>query len=115
MGLVVGIVVVAQTIYASTVDHLREFGTLKAMGATNAYICRIIILQATIAAVIGYTLGLAIASVVVRGAARGGAVIELPWELAVGMFGVALAMCVGASLVSIHKVTGIDPAMVFKG
>ena len=42
LGLVVGFVVVAQTIYATTVDHLKEFGTLKAMGAPNSYVYKVI-------------------------------------------------------------------------
>ncbi len=49
LGLLVGIVVVAQTIYSATVDHIREFGTLKAMGASNGYIYRVIIEQAVLA------------------------------------------------------------------
>lgn len=43
LGLVVGIVVVAQTIYATTMDHLREYGALKAMGATNRYLYGVIV------------------------------------------------------------------------
>src|SRR5215469_3765025 len=46
MGLVVGVAVVAQTIYAATMDHIREYGTLKAMGATNGYLYRVLIEQA---------------------------------------------------------------------
>ena len=46
LGMLVGVVVVAQTIYAATVDHIREYGTLKAMGATNGYIYRVILQQA---------------------------------------------------------------------
>src|SRR6185369_4174792 len=48
LGLVVGFVVVAQTIYATTMDHLREYGTLKAMGAPNGYLYRVIVQQAAI-------------------------------------------------------------------
>src|SRR5262249_5254656 len=56
LGLVVGVVVVAQTIYATTMDHLKEYGTLKAMGANNGYLYRVILQQAVISAVIGYVL-----------------------------------------------------------
>src|SRR5262249_3301685 len=58
LGLVVGVVIVAQTIYATTVDHLREYGTLKAMGATNAYLYRVIIEQALISAAVGYVVAM---------------------------------------------------------
>jgi len=115
LGLVVGVVVVAQTIYATTMDHLREYGTLKAMGASNRYLYRVLIEQAVISAVIGYVLAMGVSWFVVRGSRAGGAAILLPWQMAAGMFAVALVMCVGASLVSINKVTRIDPAMVFKG
>jgi putative ABC transport system permease protein len=115
LGLVVGFVVVAQTIYATTVDHLKEFGTLKAMGAPNSYVYKVIITQATISAVMGYGLGMIVSAFVVKASQQGGAAILMPWPMAVGMFFLTLTMCVGAALVSINKVTRLDPAMVFKG
>jgi putative ABC transport system permease protein len=115
LGLIVGFVVVAQTIYATTMDHLREFGTLKAMGAANSYVYKVIIQQAAMSAVIGYVLGMAVSSFVVRASQHGGAAILMPWQMAVGMFFLTLTMCIGAALVSINKVTRLDPAIVFKG
>jgi putative ABC transport system permease protein len=115
LGLVVGFVVVAQTIYATTVDHLKEFGTLKAMGAPNSYVYKVIITQAAISAVIGYVLGMMVSALVLRASQSGGAAILLPWPMAIGMFFLTLVMCVSAALVSINKVTRLDPAMVFKG
>ncbi len=115
LGLVVGFVVVAQTIYATTVDHLKEFGTLKAMGAPNSYVYKVIITQAAISAVMGYGLGMIVSAFVVKASQQGGAAILMPWPMAVGMFFLTLTMCIGAALVSINKVTRLDPAMVFKG
>lgn len=115
LGLVVGVVVVAQTIYATTMDHLKEYGTLKAMGATNRYLYRVIVQQAAISAVAGYSLAMVASWFVVRGSAKGGAAILLPWPVAVGMLGVTIVMCTAAALVSINKVTRLDPATVFKG
>ena len=115
LGLLVGVVVVAQTIYSSTMDHLREFGTLKAMGATNGYIYKVIMRQAVIAALIGYALGISLSVLVVHESSKGGANIILPWQLGVGMLGLTITMCIVAAFVSINKVTKIDPAMVFKG
>ena len=115
LGLVVGFVVVAQTIYATTMDHLREFGTLKAMGAPNSYVYKVIIKQAAISAVIGYFLGMIVSVFVVHASQKGGAAILMPTPMAIGMFFLTLFMCVGAALVSINKVTRLDPAMVFKG
>jgi len=115
LGLVVGFVVVAQTIYATTMDHIREYGTLKAMGAPNRYVYKVIMKQAAISAVIGYVLGMLVSVFVVQGSQKGGAAILMPPPMAIGMFFLTLAMCVGAALVSINKVTRIDPAMVFRG
>jgi putative ABC transport system permease protein len=115
LGLVVGFVVVAQTIYATTMDHLKEFGTLKAMGAPNSYVYKVIVKQAAISAVFGYVLGMIVSVFVVHASQKGGAAILLPTPMAIGMFFLTLLMCVGAALVSINKVTRLDPAMVFKG
>jgi putative ABC transport system permease protein len=115
LGLLVGIVVVAQTIYAATVDHIREYGTLKAMGATNRYIYGVIIRQAVISGVLGYAIAILIATGVSRASLAGTTAIIIPGPLAAGLFVLTLAMCIGASVVSINKVTRIEPAMVFKG
>jgi putative ABC transport system permease protein len=115
LGLLVGVVVVAQTIYAATVDHIREFGTLKAMGATNGYIYRVIIEQAVISAVGGYAIGMALAQAASALSQRGTTAILLPWPLTAALFGITVGMCVLASIVSINKVTRLDPAIVFKG
>ena len=115
LGLVVGFVVVAQTIYATTVDHLREYGTLKAMGAPNRYVYEVIVKQAAMSAVIGYVLGMMVSAFVVHASQSGGAAILLPLPLALGMFFLTLIMCIGAAMVSINKVMRLDPAMVFKG
>ncbi len=114
LGLVVGVVVVAQTIYATTIDHLREFGTLKAIGASNLHIYRVIIEQAIISAIVGYIIGISISFAVVYLSRRNEAAILLPWPIAIAIFGLTVLMCVSASVVSIHKATRIDPALVFK-
>ena len=115
MGLVVGVAVVAQTIYAATMDHIREYGTLKAMGATNGYLYRVLIEQAVWSAVLGYALAMIVAHFLVQASEKGGALILMPLSMTIGMLFLAVGMCVAAALVSINKVTRIDPAMVFRG
>jgi putative ABC transport system permease protein len=115
LGLLVGVVVVAQTIYAATVDHIREYGTLKAMGATNAYLYRVILQQAALSAVAGYGIGIAVAFAASRASLSGTTAIIVEVPLATALFVLTLVMCLAASVVSINKVTRLDPAMVFKG
>jgi len=115
LGLVVGIAVVAQTIYATTMDHIREYGTLKAMGAPNSYVLGVIMTQAAIAAALGYAIGMGVSIFVVHGAASGGANIVLTWKTVILMAFLTLVMCLTAAVVSVKKIFSLDPAMVFKG
>ncbi len=114
LGLVVGIVVVTQTIYATTMDHLREYGTLKAIGAPNSYVYRVILEQAGIAAILGYAMGMFVSVFVVHAGQKGGAAILLTWQMGGVIFLLTWVMCGIAAMVSIHKVIKLDPAMVFK-
>lgn len=115
LGLIVGVVVVAQTIYSATMDHLKEFGTLKAMGASNGYIYRVIIKQAVVSAFFGYLVGISIALTAVYVSQQGQTAIVLPTPVVIALFVMTMLMCICASLISINKVTHLDPAMVFKG
>ena len=115
MGLVVGVAVVAQTIYAATMDHIREYGTLKAMGATNGYLYRVLIEQAAWSAVLGYSFAMFAAHFIVQASETGGALILMPPAMKIAMLVLAVCMCIAAALVSINKVTRLDPAMVFRG
>ena len=103
-----------QTIYATTVDHIRDFGILKAIGATDSYVYRVIIEQAVLSAFFGYLAGIAVSLGMLRISRGAGAMILTPWQLVAGLFVLAVLMCVAASLVSIHKVVRLDPAMVFR-
>lgn len=112
---IVGMVVVGQILYASVADHLREFGTLKAMGAPNRVIYSIIVEQGLWMAVIGYipSMALCIGLSQWTQAARGIVILIEP-TTAVGVFILTLFMCVGSALVAVQKVTRVDPAIVFK-
>jgi putative ABC transport system permease protein len=114
MGLAVGIVVVSQTLYATTIAHLQEFGTLRAIGAPARFIYGVIIKQAVLSAIAGYGLGLLGTLAIVAASRNLGPQILLPPELAAAVFFLTIAMCVGAAAISIKKVTRLDPSMVFK-
>ena len=114
LGLLVGAVIVAQVLYATTVDHLSEFGTLRAMGAPRGFVYRVILSQAAISATVGHLIGIAIAMALSKGSEAGSVLILVTPQLALGLYLVTLTMCMGASLVSIRKAMTIDPAMVFQ-
>lgn len=113
LGAIVGTVIVAQTLYSSTKDHLSEFATLRAMGSSNNYIYKVIIHQALLNAVIGFVIAAAIGFEVVRMTARSALPIVItPWLVA-ALFVLTVVMCVASGLVAIVRVVRIDPATVF--
>ncbi len=71
--------------------------------------------QAGISGAIGYTLGIIVSWVVAHFAEPAGAPVLLNWSIALGTLLVTLSMCVAAAMISINKVTRLDPATVFKG
>ena len=113
LGLIVGTVIVAQTLYASTKDHLDEFATLRALGSSSGYIHKVILTQAGLSAVLGYVLGMAIALVVVYLSEGTALPIVMSPELAAVLLALTVAMCGVSAVSAIGKVMRIDPAMVF--
>ncbi len=113
LGILVGTVIVAQTLYSSTKDHLNEFATLRALGSSSSYIHKVILTQAGLSAVIGYMLGMAIAILIVAASQGSALPIVMTPQLAFGLFALTLSMCAISALSAIVKVTKIDPATVF--
>jgi putative ABC transport system permease protein len=114
LGLLVGVVIVSQTLYAATVERLDEYATIRAMGATNRYLKSIILCQAAVSAAFGYGAGMVVAVLIAVLARNGSAALILPWPLALALAVVTLTMCIAASLISMRKVLTADPASVFK-
>jgi putative ABC transport system permease protein len=115
LGVLVGIVIVAQTLYTSAVEHTKEFGTVKAIGGSNLDIYRILGEQALIAAVVGFALGTA-QSLAVRPLMAGLQLsVLIPPAFVAAVFVGTVLMCLGAALFSFRRVAGIDPALVFRG
>ena len=113
LGVIVGTVVVAQTLYASTKEHLNEFATLRAMGSSRRYIYNVIVWQALLSAVIGFAIAALVSDAVVRLTAATALPIVITPGLIGGLLLLTIIMCVGSSIAAIVQVTRIDPAMVF--
>ena len=113
LGMIVGTVIVAQTLYSSTKDHINEFATLRAIGSSGRYIHTVIIWQALINAVIGFAIAAAIGLVIVDMTAESALPILMTPGLTIGLFVLTVFMCVISAVSAIIKVMRIDPAMVF--
>jgi putative ABC transport system permease protein len=115
LGFLVGTAIAGQTFYNFTLDNLRHFGTLKAMGTSNGALLRMILLQAMIVGLIGYGLGVGLASVFGLLTKNTELAFLLPWQLLAISAAAVTAICIASSLLSIRKVMKLEPAIVFKG
>ena len=115
LGFIVGTAVAGQTFYNFTLENLRHFGALKAMGAGNALVLRMIVLQAVVVGLVGYGLGVGFAAVFGFATGQSQLAFYLPWQL-LAITAVAITLiCILASLVSAWKVVRLEPGIVFKG
>ena len=114
LGCLVALVVVAQTLYTSTMEHLKEFGTVKAIGGSNWDIYAILARQAAVAAAVGFVLGAAMAFGLVPLAAKADLKLLMPWPFVAATALGTLTLCLGAAMLSFRKVAGIDPGLVFR-
>ena len=117
IALMVGTIVAGQTFYIFTLENLKQFGALKAIGVTNWRITGMILLQALMVGVIGYSIGIAMTAAffeITKGNLdlRG---FVLFWQIAAGTGAVVLFIVMAASLMSIRRVLVLEPAVVFRG
>jgi len=113
LGVIVGTVIVAQTLYSSTKEHLNEFATLRAIGSSRRYIYNVIVCQALLSALIGFSIAALIGAAIVQLTAATALPIIITPELLAGLFLLTVVMCVGSAIAAIVQVTRIDPAIVF--
>jgi putative ABC transport system permease protein len=118
LGFLVGAAIAGQTFYLFTLENLKQFGALKAMGVSNGRLIAMVLLQATIVGVIGYCLGIGMTAAFFEFTAdlnpnlRG---LHLLWEIAVGTAATVVVIVLLASVMSLRKVLVLEPAVVFRG
>src|SRR2546423_8057300 len=117
VGLVVGLVVSGQTFYLFTVENLKQFAALKAIGVTNRRLIGMILLQALAVGFIGYAVGTRMVAMFFEITARKIATrgIVLLWQNVAGVAALMLLVVITASLLSIRRVLVLEPAAVFRG
>lgn len=116
IGAVVGVAVIALTLYTATIEKSREYGVLKAIGASNWRLYRIVLQQALAAGLLGYGAGIGLmfgALAVVREGAPTFISATRAVDLAL-VLGMAVAMAAVASYVPVQRLVRIDPAIAFK-
>lgn len=114
LAISIGAAIVGQSIYTSTLEHFREYGTLKAIGARNQDIYKVIFSQATISAVLAYGLALAVVLSVKGRTEKIGVPLYLCSTLFIIQFMLTLITCLASAYFSIKKIKHLDPMTVFK-
>lgn len=113
-ALIVGFVIVALSMFSAVVDNVREFGTLKAVGATTLDLTKLLVVQALLYAFLGTTIGLFLATGMAAGIRSANLVLVLPTELFIAAYLMMATLCVVASVLAVLRVRNIEPGMVFK-
>ena len=114
LGLFVGLVMVAETLYALVLDRLGEFGTLKAIGATERQVFSILFLQALSMAIVGSLIGLVLVGLIQRFCHTPKTPIVVPWWVSLGSCLLVLVICLVAAILPYVRIRKVDPMMVLQ-
>jgi putative ABC transport system permease protein len=116
IGFTVGSAVVGLTIYTATIERARDFGVMKAVGASTAFLYKIVASQSAMLTAAGFLVGLISAQLVARLAISFAPDFATQFRTGdtIGVLAGTAVMAVASSLVPVHRISAIDPAMVFK-
>lgn len=116
LGFIVGTAICGQTFYTFVLENLRHLGALKAMGASNFTLARMLLIQAWTVGVIGYGIGIGLTAMFGRAVMeKGQPPFILPYQLPLATFIVIMFICTLAALMGIWKIWRVEPAIVFRG
>ena len=109
-----GIVIIGLTMYSAAVDRLRDYGTLKAIGANNSYIRNLILIQALLFAFIGYSVGILLLQGFRNGIANSGVLFDYSLAIKIGFFVVTMFISLGGAIFAMRRIGKLEPASIFR-
>ncbi|MFZ4263312.1 ABC transporter permease [Sphingobacterium sp. HJSM2_6] len=112
-AMISGFFIIGLTLYSSALDRIKDYGTLKAIGAKKSYVNRLIIAQAFLYAFIGYIIAMALIYGFKMGVANSGLIIEISFPFAFFLLFITMLISIGGSLFAVRKITKLEPASVF--
>jgi len=113
-ALLSGFVIIGLTLYSAAIDRIKDYGTLKAIGATNGYIRKLILMQAIIYSIIGFIIGYALIEGFRNGIANAGTLFTFSPMIKVGFFVITAVISISGTLFAIRRITKLEPASVFR-
>lgn len=113
-ALIAGFFIIGLTMYSSALDRLKDYGTLKAIGAGNLYISRLILTQALLFSVVGFLIGLLLLEGFRRGVANSGLIFSFSPLMLLGMFSTIGLISLGGASFALSRIRSVEPAAVFR-
>jgi putative ABC transport system permease protein len=114
-ALIAGFFIIGLTMYSAALDRIRDYGTLKGIGASNGYIIRLILLQAFLFSLVGFVLGYAFIELFRWGVGKAGTVFTYSPAIIVAFFLITLVISLGGAAFAIRRIVSLEPASVFRG
>lgn len=115
LGLLVGVVIMSQTLFAITQDHIANYATLLALGFHQNTLRLIVLAQSLTLGGLGIVVGSALFAVAAKASARSPIPLETTPSVSLGLVLFSLICCIGASWFSIRAIFKLDPVSVFHG
>jgi putative ABC transport system permease protein len=114
-AIISGFFIIGLTMYSSALDRIRDYGTLKAIGASNGYVRRLILTQAAVFAVVGFVIAYSLLEGFRMGVKSSGLTFEFSWQVKLGMFAITLFIALFGAIFALRRINGVEPAAVFRG
>ena len=112
-AMISGFFIIGLTMYSSVLDRLQDYGTLKAIGATNGYVSRLILMQAFLYGLVGFAIAYSLLILFKKGVESSGMILRFDLTFTLALLAVTLLMSVGGSLIAVFKIRKLEPASVF--
>ncbi len=113
-ALIAGFFIIGLTMYSSALDRLKDYGTLKAIGAGNGYIRRLILTQAILFAIVGFSIGMLLLEGFRMGVAKSGLIFNFSALIILGMFSTIALISIGGASFALRRISSVEPAAVFR-
>lgn len=114
-AIISGFFIIGLTMYSSALDRIRDYGTLKAIGAGNGYVRGLILSQAAIFAIVGFVIAYGLLEGFRIGVRGSGLLFSFSWQIVAGIFGITLFISLFGAVFALRRITGLEPAAVFRG
>jgi putative ABC transport system permease protein len=114
-AIIAGSIIIGLTLYSAATDRLKDYATLKAIGATNAYVRNLILTQALIFALIGYIIGVLLMYGFKLGIAKAGIMFSYSISMYIAFAVVTLVISMIGVIAAIRRIVKVEPASVFRG